>query len=106
MKFVERAVDMVRERRWLTATFIMLTIVFMTSTIFVSCASGPDYPKGVAQEVQYDRMRLEKFIDLMGQGKTTREQEQEMLKATKEVFKSLEKVMFQEDGKAAPAENK
>lgn len=96
--FIIMAVDKVRERRWATALLMLLLVGSIATTLLVSCAqTAPSYPAGVAVEVQQDRMRVERYIELMKQGKTTRTQDQQMIESCFRVFQSLETVMTKDD---------
>lgn len=85
-------IDQIRKKRWAVAA--LLLVVMFQFSLLLSCAYGPVYPESVAQEVKTDRMRIERYIELMDEGKTTREQDQRMLKACLKTFQALEFIMF------------
>lgn len=88
-------IECIQKRKW--AVIILLLVLMAQSSFLLSCTMKPRYPQGVAEEVRADRLRIERYVELMDDGKTTPEQDQKMIKATLKAFRGLEYAMFRDD---------
>ena len=98
MRYAVMAIDRIRERRWAVATLVFLLVVSVVTTLTVAgCNTAPVYPPGVASEVRDNKLRLERYLELRAEGKTTPEQDARMLEACKKAFTALDTVMSKGD---------
>lgn len=68
-------------------------VIVLLLMIVSSCASPPRYPEHFAREIYKNKLRVHRFVELMDNKKTTRKQEQRMIKANLKAWNALVEIM-------------
>lgn len=96
-EFVNMALTGIGKRRWAVAVLILMCVATTLGLIGCAYAATPTYPAGMVQEVNNNALRLNRYLELKKQGKTSPEQDQKMLEANAKAWNSLHNTMSQKE---------